>query len=173
MMLLWSWLLLSRRGWLDFGLSIGVPTLLSIPVYWAYRSKERAKVFIGATLALTVSLPVLAVVVFFAVIPGGLLGYGGLATGALVSGLSVYLWRRYTLRTPTPDARQRAASGRWAAIGTILGLTVGAALVRGAMEVLAPELRAAVEAFFGGWLAFSILGCAAWQLLWEFKRQRG
>ncbi len=172
MMLVWSWLILSSRGWVDLGLVVGIPTLLSIPVYWVYRSKGQARVFIWIAIALVAGLFALLISLHIASTGKGSTGYWGLATSAMASCLSVYLWQKYTLRTPRPDARQRATSGCWAIVGTILGLTVGGAVLRGAIEVLAPELRAAVEVFCGGLLAFSILGCAAWQFLWEIKKRR-
>lgn len=172
MVLLLSWLSLWSRGWVGFGLIVGIPTLLSIPAYWAYRSKEQARVFIGATIALAVALLILVVVVWYVVIPGGPLGYGGLAVAALISSLSVHLLRKYTLRTPAPDDRQRAASGRWATIGTILGLTVGTAIVRGAIEVLGPKFGTIILAFLGGWLGFSIVGATIWWVLRKVEEQR-
>jgi hypothetical protein len=170
MLLFLSWLSLWSRGWVGFGLIVGLPALLSIPAYWAYRSIEQAKVFIGAAIALAVALLILVVVVWYVVIPGGPLGYGSLAAGALASSLSVYLWRKYTLRTPAPDDRQRAASDRWVIIGTILGLTVGTAILRWAIEVLGPTFSTVILAFLGGWLGFSILGFTVWLFLREVRK---
>jgi hypothetical protein len=169
LILFWSYLAL-RAGWVDFSLVIVLPALASIPVYWLYRHKGQSRVFIWIGVALLPALIALVLGIDTAS-SGGLIGYGGLAAAALASILPTYLYSKYTLRTPVPDDRQRAASGRWATVGTILGLTVGAAIVRGIVELLAPDLRVAVEAFLIGWLAFSILGCAGWRILWEIRKR--
>ncbi len=169
----WSYLFLRQGGWVDLGLIVGLPALLSIPAYLVYRSKEQARTFIWGIIALAVAVLILTVVGWYVVIPGGPIGYGSLVAGALVGGLCVYLFQKYALR-PAPYDRQRGAvTSRWATLGTILGLTVGAAIVRGAMEVLGPKFSTIVLAFLGGWLGFLILGISGWALLWEIKKRRG
>jgi hypothetical protein len=170
LILFWSYIVLRGGGWIDLGLVVGLPALVSIPIYGLYRYRGQSRVFIWIGIALWPALIAL-VLGFDTASSGGLIGYGGLAAAALASILPTYLYSKYTLRTPAPDDRQRAASGRWATVGTILGLTVGAAIVRGIVEFLAPDLRAAVEAFLIGWLAFSILGCAGWRFLWEIRKR--
>lgn len=164
-------IILNGSGWIDLGLVVGLPALVSIPIYWLYRHKGQSRVFIWIGIALWPALIAL-VLGFDTASSGGLIGYGGLAAAALASILPTHLYRKYTLRTPAPDNRERAASGRWAMVAYFLGFTVGAAIVRGVVELLAPDLRAAVEAFLIGWLAFAILGCAGWRFLWEIRKRR-
>lgn len=166
-------IILNSGGWIDLGLVVGIPALTAIPIYWFYCHKERSRVFIWIAISLWPALVALALSVDIASSGEGTVGYWDLAGSTLASCLPVYVYRKYTLRLPAPDAQQRAASGRRAMVGYFLGLTVGAAIVRGVVELLAPDdLRAAVETFLIGWLAFSILGCAGWRFLWEIKKRQ-
>ncbi len=155
---------LKSQGWTGFGLMVGLPVLLSIPAYWAYRAKKQVGVFIGATMAIGIALLILAVVVWYVVIPGELLGYGSLVAGALVSYLCVLLLHA---RQFSSDEPQRKGTGWQATIGAVLGLTIGAAVLRAAIQVLGPDFRTVLLAFLGGWLSFTILGTTIWWLLRE------
>lgn len=172
-LLLFGYLVSSAGGWVDFVLIVGLPTLVSLPAYWLYRSRERSRVFIWLAFALWLGLGTLGISVDAALESEGVTGYWSLVVSALVSSLVVYGYRKLIIRnlTLSPSERQRAARDPWGTIGAAIGLTVGGAILRMVMEKLVPELRAAVSAFLIGLLAFSILGCAGWQFLWEIKRR--
>ncbi len=169
--LMYGYIVLRGGGWVDLGLVIILPALISFPIYWSYRHKERSRVFIWIAIALWPGLIALVLSVDSASSDRPV-GYCGLAAAALLSVLPMYLYRKYTLQPPAVDERQRTTGTRWVMISTIFGLTVGGAIVREAVGILAPGLRAAVEAFMIGLLAFSILGCAGWRFLWEITRER-
>lgn len=173
-LLLLVWLLLSRRGWLDFGLALGLPALASIPAYWLYRSGQRSRVFIWILVALWPASVTLGLSVHFITSDEGGAGCWGLLAAALVSVLVVYGYRKLYLRrlTLSPAELQRAARDPW---GTIGGLASGvlAAVLSVVISKLAPQLQAAVNAFIAGLAGFSILGCAAWRFLWEIRQRRG
>lgn len=162
--MIFSYALLNSQGWIGYSLMVGLPVVLSIPAYWVYRAKKKARVFIGATMAIGIAFLILVVVVWYVVVPGGLLGYGGLAAGALVGYLCVLLLWRYTRQPSSVEPRRRSA-GWQATIGAALGVTVGAAILRGAVRVLGPDFATATLAFLGGWLGFSVMGATILQLL--------
>ncbi len=167
---LFGYLTFRAHGWVDLGLVVGVPALLSIPAYWIYRSKEQFRVFIWIAIVLAAALFGLGLSVD-TVASSGSTGYWSLGASVLTSLPVVYLYRNYTLR-PGLDDRQRSRTERWAIIGTLLGLTVGRAIMDQVLEDLAPESRAAVVTFAISSLTFSSLGCAIWRFVWELRKRR-
>ncbi|MBN1139651.1 MAG: hypothetical protein JXM73_23970 [Anaerolineae bacterium] len=173
-LIVFGFMILWAAGLSELGLVVGLPVLAFIPAYWLYWSRARSRVFIWIAVALWLGLAVLVLAVDAASSGEGPTGYWGLVAAALASGMVVYGYRKVYFRklTLSPGELERAAGDPWGTIGAAVGVAVGGALLALIVPRLAPDFQAAVNAFIIGLLAFSLLGCAAWQFLWEIKRRR-
>jgi hypothetical protein len=162
------------NGWSAAGLVVGLPILASIPAYWLFWSRVRSRVFVWIAAVLWLGLAILVFAIDTASSGEGVTGYWGLVAAALASGLIVYGYRKLYLRklTLSPAEMERARQDPWGTIGAAIGVSVGGAILRVVIPKLASDLQAAVNGFIIGLLAFSLLGCAAWQFLWEIGKQQ-